>query len=182
VDRKPLGASCQVSSECVSAFCVDGVCCNNACTGACRSCALAGSRGTCMPTASGAADPRAICAPEAVTTCGRSGKCDGAGACQRYPTGTICAVSSCVGDTFTAAATCDFQGICRAPPSVSCAPYGCHASAGRCNAGCPSGDAICAAGYYCAGDESCFPKKDAGVACGSHHECQSRSCVDGACQ
>jgi len=53
--------------------------------------------------------------------------------------------------------------------------------AGVCNRGCPAGDSICPAGAYCDGDESCFPQKDAGVACKSNHECKSGFCVDGAC-
>ena len=45
--------------------------------------------------------PRAICTAEATTTCGRSGRCDGAGACQRYPTGTICAARPASADIWT---------------------------------------------------------------------------------
>ena len=97
------------------------------------------------------------------------------------PDGHVCGEQTCVGDTFTPVATCDGQGSCRTPPGVSCAPFGCHASAGRCNSGCPAGDSICPEGCYCAGDESCFPRKDPGVACGSNHECKSGFCVGGAC-
>jgi hypothetical protein len=122
-----------------------------------------------------------MCAQEQPSTCGRSGLCDGAGACQRYAVGTICAAASCIGDSFTAAATCDGLGVCRVPASVSCAPYGCNTTAGRCNRGCPSGDAICLPGYYCAGDESCFPQKDPGGVCSSHHECKSNLCAGGTC-
>jgi hypothetical protein len=118
---------------------------------------------------------------EAVTTCGRTGRCDGAGGCQRYPVGSLCAGASCVGDSFFPAATCDGLGICSVPPSISCAPYGCNASGTTCNRGCPAGDAICLPGYYCAGDESCFPQKDPGVACGSNHECKSGYCAGGVC-
>ena len=50
---KQNGQVCEAGSECVSGFCVDNVCCENACTGACRSCALASSPGRCMPVASG---------------------------------------------------------------------------------------------------------------------------------
>jgi hypothetical protein len=64
---------------------------------------------------------------------------------------------------------------------VSCALNGCHPTAGRCYAGCPDGDLICPAGAYCTGDESCYPKKDRGVACATNHECKSGTCVDGAC-
>src|SRR3712207_6824882 len=30
----PLGSQCSAPSECASGFCVDGVCCNSACSGA----------------------------------------------------------------------------------------------------------------------------------------------------
>jgi hypothetical protein len=180
-ERKPLGAPCVQGTECASASCFDGVCCSTACTGACRSCALAGSIGTCAPVAAGSADPRASCAQQAPSTCGLTGKCDGSGACQRYPSGTVCAAATCVSNTLTPAAACDGQGTCRVPASVSCAPNGCHPTAGRCYAGCPDGDLICIAGSYCTGDESCYPKKDPGVACGTNHECKSGYCVDGAC-
>jgi hypothetical protein len=134
-----------------------------------------------VPVAAGNIDPHAGCPTDAVTTCGRTGLCDGTGACQRYPVGTTCGSASCVGDTFTPAAACDGLGMCRTPASANCAPYGCNTAARRCNAGCPAGDTICAAGAYCTGDESCYPRKDPGVACGSNHECKSLYCVDGAC-
>jgi hypothetical protein len=35
---KANGAACAASAECGSGFCVDGVCCNTACTGGCQSC------------------------------------------------------------------------------------------------------------------------------------------------
>jgi len=170
-----------VSSDCNSAICVDGVCCTQACTGPCRSCALPGSVGICVPIAAGSADPRASCPQESPATCGRTGKCDGSGGCTRWPAGTLCASATCAGDTLTPAATCDAVGMCSTPAAVSCAPFGCNMLAGVCNRGCPAGDSICPAGAYCDGDESCFPQKDAGVACKSNHECKSGFCVDGAC-
>jgi len=181
VDKKGPGQPCTIGSECNSAYCVDGVCCNQSCTGSCRSCALAGSQGICTPVAAGARDPHAVCASEGTITCGATGMCDGTGACQRYPVGTICGTPSCVGNAFTPAPTCDGLGTCVTPSSVNCAPYGCNTSAARCNRGCPSGDAICDVGSYCTGDEICMLRKDPGTACGSNHECKSGYCVDGAC-
>ena len=58
---KPNGQPCAAAAECISNFCVDGVCCDEACGGACRSCALPSSMGKCAPVADGAADPRNIC-------------------------------------------------------------------------------------------------------------------------
>ena len=50
---KPNGQPCAAAGECVSNFCVDGVCCDEACGGACRSCALPSSMGRCVPVAGG---------------------------------------------------------------------------------------------------------------------------------
>jgi hypothetical protein len=41
------GKTCGLGDDCTSAFCVDGVCCADACDGACQACNLAGSEGTC---------------------------------------------------------------------------------------------------------------------------------------
>ena len=35
---KPNGQLCFAGTECASGFCKDGVCCNNACDGQCRTC------------------------------------------------------------------------------------------------------------------------------------------------
>jgi hypothetical protein len=44
------GVPCVQNGQCASRFCVDGVCCNTACDGACDTCALAGSVGACTPS------------------------------------------------------------------------------------------------------------------------------------
>ncbi len=45
--QKVLGAACSASTECLSAFCADGVCCNSVCTGACVACNQTGTLGSC---------------------------------------------------------------------------------------------------------------------------------------
>ena len=47
VADQALGTDCLLGSQCESGHCVDGKCCENACTGACRACNVAGSFGTC---------------------------------------------------------------------------------------------------------------------------------------
>lgn len=47
------GATCTSSAQCASGFCADGVCCNQACSGSCDRCDLAGFEGTCKPAAAG---------------------------------------------------------------------------------------------------------------------------------
>jgi hypothetical protein len=43
----PEGGLCSTPSDCISEFCVDGVCCDSACDGAAESCNQSGRRGTC---------------------------------------------------------------------------------------------------------------------------------------
>jgi hypothetical protein len=46
----PQGGACSTPSQCGTGFCVDGVCCDIACTGLQEQCNLAGQRGTCAST------------------------------------------------------------------------------------------------------------------------------------
>ena len=77
--------------DCASNHCIDAVCCDQACAGACRSCALPTSLGSCRPVPNGDDDPRNMCVTQPASTCGTDGKCDGAGGCRRYRPGTVCA-------------------------------------------------------------------------------------------
>ena len=58
---KQDGQSCTADAECQHSHCVDGVCCDQACTGSCRSCSLAATMGRCTPIALGSTDPRGMC-------------------------------------------------------------------------------------------------------------------------
>ncbi len=51
------GAVCQTSDDCASAFCIDGVCCNVACSGSCVSCDQTASVGHCKFIPAGLPDP-----------------------------------------------------------------------------------------------------------------------------
>ena len=67
---KANGQTCSAASQCASNFCVDGVCCADACQGACHSCALASSLGVCSPSPAAAADPHGICSDQHASSCG----------------------------------------------------------------------------------------------------------------
>ena len=67
--KKPIGATCAAAAECNSGLCEQGVCCAAACTGICRSCALAGTLGTCTSVPAGA-DPLNQCADQGAASCG----------------------------------------------------------------------------------------------------------------
>lgn len=126
VSRKAVGARCTVPEECERGFCEDGICCDTACAGTCMACINAKTdqaTGTCAPVSAGS-DPDAECGSEAASTCGKSGVCDGAGACARWADGTSCQQASCTGSTLVQAATCK-SGACQSVASSSCAPYLC---------------------------------------------------------
>jgi hypothetical protein len=174
---RPNGAACAAPSDCQSAFCVDGVCCDSACTGACRSCNVPGSAGRCALVAAGSRDPRGACVDQGAATCGTNGTCDGAGACARYAPGTTCAAQSCTGGVLTAAAACDGAGTCVRGPSASCAPFAC-ADATRCATTCAT-NADCAPPSSCNG--GVCGRLPLGAACTISSDCQSAFCVDGVC-
>lgn len=49
-DLRDDGSSCTTEAECLSGFCVDGVCCNSACDGEGQQCDLDGVEGQCAAT------------------------------------------------------------------------------------------------------------------------------------
>ncbi len=67
-----LAQVCDRDLACASKACVDGVCCEQACEGACSICNLPGSVGHCAPAPAGT-DPLDACA--GTTSCGPEGVC-----------------------------------------------------------------------------------------------------------
>lgn len=65
-------ALCQVDDECLSGHCAV-VCCATACAGACHSCALPGTAGSCFPVPAGMPDPQNRC--PAGMVCGADAGC-----------------------------------------------------------------------------------------------------------
>jgi len=176
------GAPCDVPSDCTNTFCVDGFCCDAACTGTCTACSASlktsGMDGICGPAKQGT-DPHMSCDVAASTTCGdATGDCDGAGKCEKWPALTPCGdVASCTNGTQTNADTCDGNGACTDNLTQQCGLYACGAT--KCNTSCAS-DIDCAATAYCAGNV-CVAKKANGAACGAANQCSSGSCTDGFC-
>ena len=173
------GASCVIGDQCESGSCVDGVCCDTACDGACVACTAdkkgAGGDGECGPVVMGA-DPDDACAAEDAASCGTTGICNGAGACEFYPQGAACP-ASCV-DGAAQPNACNGMGAC-APseaPTV-CAPYACDA--GACKTTCAT-DTDCAAGNVCV-NGVCGVLQPNGAACTGTDFCQSGVCEDGVC-
>lgn len=174
------GAQCTMNANCQSGFCVDGVCCNTACTSTCQACSAskkgAGADGTCGPVSTGL-DPDNECSQDAAATCGKTGQCNGSGACQLYVSGTSCGSPVCQGSVLKAQ-TCDGLGMCL-PASMGqdCAPFAC--SNGACEGAC-STNANCSSGNVCVMGQCVMPIANGGV-CTLGTQCASGNCVDGVC-
>lgn len=170
-----LGSACASDGDCESGFCTDQVCCAARCDGICQSCALPGNLGICRSAEVGT-DPRSDCPDELSGSCARDGTCDGAGACRRYPVGTICKPASCVASTLTAAWRCGADG-CMAVPGQSCDPFLCGLT-GTCLTQCTA-DQDCVAPNTC-NNGSCG-QKPLGAKCATNDECNSAHCAQGIC-
>jgi hypothetical protein len=174
---KQPGQPCSAGTECLSTHCVDGVCCDTACTGACRSCSLSSAPGKCSAIPAGNADPRGVCQDMTPAACSSNGKCDGAGGCQKYKMGTICAPETCAANVYTPPSTCSSTGQCVAPDSLPCSPYVCNGA--TCFNACTATAANCLAPNVCNGN-SCGLKNN-GASCSAGTECGSTFCAQGVC-
>ncbi len=173
-DLFSVGETCTSSIECKSEHCIDGVCCDTACTGQCQSCNEPGKAGTCSPHAGSPISGRPSCTGSG-TAC--EGYCDGVASTCTYPdASTPCRAASCTNGVATSAATCNGSGTC---PVVtqSCGYYVCSGSA--CGTTCAS-DTDCTALAYCDAT-ACKQRKVQGDSCGRAGECASGQCVDGRC-
>jgi hypothetical protein len=175
--QPPIGGNCVTNAECATGFCVDGVCCNAACRGACVSCISPGAVGTCLPAPVGSRDPRAVCVDQGVASCGQNGTCDGVGGCALYPAESECAQPFCTGNVWTPPATCDGAGVCVTSPSLACTPYVCV------NGGCYQdciGPAECVVGVSCV-NSSCGGMGSLTGRCSASAECLTGFCAQGVC-
>src|SRR5262249_23756853 len=155
--RLVAGRSCTSDSQCQSNHCVDGVCCNVACVGACLSCNLPMSIGTCMQAPVGS-DPRNQCpgTGPCKATCNSSSRCI-------YPDNkTSCGTAVCAGPaTLYRAPSCDGQGSCSDRGLLPCTPYVCTQAscAGMC-----VDNSLCASPNVCQGS-TCGLHQLLGSAC-----------------
>jgi hypothetical protein len=173
------GTACTAPHECTSGHCVEGVCCNTSCNGACMACTAknkaSGADGTCALAKEGS-DPHDDCKDDGATSCKHDGTCDGQGACRLYSLGTACGATECVGNVQTGYA-CDGSGVCVAGTEFDCGAYLCKGE--TCDASCGA-DTDCADGAYCDAQQ-CAKKKKNGATCTVDHACKSGFCVDGFC-
>src|SRR5205823_2218298 len=161
VAPQAAGSKCARGLECASAFCVDGFCCNAACTEQCAACNVMGSEGTCSPVAGAPVGMRAACATD-MTACG--GTCDGMNplACAYPGAMTQCRAPSCAAGVATLAAACDGKGACPAAQTASCGTYVCGMTG--CLKMC-AGPGDCAMGSFCSGGGMCLVKQSNGTTC-----------------
>ncbi|MFI5297668.1 MAG: hypothetical protein ACHREM_06170 [Polyangiales bacterium] len=138
--------TCSKASDCSTGFCVDGVCCNSACTEPCHSCKLPATPGTCAFVDVGT-DPNG--------SCGEPGNCSQTcgvgGACIATNGGNQCAPSTCSGPTtLSGAGYCTSAGSAcgAATATFDCSPYTCAAALGACLQSC-NDSSQCASGFTC---------------------------------
>lgn len=149
--KRAVGASCGEGRECAAGQCVDGVCCESACTSQCEACNEPGTAGKCVPVSGAPRGSRTACAGDP-DVCG--GACDGTSraACKLAPSTKSCG-SKCSSGSQTPS-TCDGLGACVVGMSRACAPFAC-ADDQVCATTCTA-DAQCADGFRCSGG-SCVP-------------------------
>lgn len=149
---------CTAGSECPSGNCVDGYCCDSACTGQCEACDVPSREGICSPSFEPHGS-RPACSKDP-SSCNVT-VCDGTNraTCVSVTAGMECAAAACI-DAVTAqdVSTC-VGATCTAGPTKSCIPYRC--SSGACGDSCTT-DAECAPGYVCAGAACVAVTPDAG--------------------
>jgi hypothetical protein len=107
--KKANGASCTVAADCGSNFCVDGVCCESACTATCYTCAASGN-GKCTGVLPGATDPNAATKCEAPNFCTNLRECTSG----KKPNGATCTMDSDCGSNFCVDGTC-CESSCSGP-------------------------------------------------------------------
>jgi MYXO-CTERM domain-containing protein len=150
--RQVNGATCQNDAQCASGVCAEGVCCDDPeCKGnLCKSCLSENTdaaNGVCAPVKVGT-DPRNACTDETGTNiCGKTGACNGAGACAFAAAGTSCKASSCKGHKQTDY-RCSGAGACE-PEEKSCeSQLICDVSGSQCKTGCDA-DTDCVGNFSC---------------------------------
>jgi len=171
---KAPGQPCATAAECGSHFCVDGVCCNNACSGTCQGCTLALTNmasGTCANVKSGTED--------SLPACNGPNACDGMGNC-KFDNGQPCSTGGqCVSGSCADGVCCNSMcgNVCQACTNVLTGAA--NGSCANITAGLEDTMPACNGPSSCDGSGNC--KKDNGQTCSVPGECSSGFCADGFC-
>ena len=170
--KKANGQTCTSTADCGSGLCVEGFCCDTACSGTCRSCAVSGSLGTCTDISAGGQDTYPA------GTCAGTQACDGKGSCKKA-NGQSCVASSDCGSGHCVEGYC-CDGPCTAT-CKSCAISGSQGACGNIPAGQPDTfpTGTCVGTKACNGSGAC--KAGIGQTCTDNSDCANNTCVDGVC-
>ncbi len=156
--KRPKGDECTIADECDSGHCTDGVCCNEACDGTCRSCNVPDQIGKCTNVE--------FMAPDG---CDDDRVCNGKGEC-KTATGESCAVDNdCVGKIC--------RGTCSHDPSKACwAHSGCNETEDGPNT-CDAEKCMVDEDLPCIADADCFK-----TTCKPAPGCVDAGCTQYTCQ
>lgn len=166
------GDACAANADCRSSFCVEGLCCDVACDGICRSCSsvrTGSNDGVCSDVLD-TASPSPACGGPA---------CDGSGHCKGVR-GAFCSnATQCDSGHCYDGVCCNAEcsGLCEA-----CSESLTSNSNGFCLptiAG-QKRNGECIGPVACDGDGACFAKT-LGSSCANGYECTSGNCVDSTC-
>jgi hypothetical protein len=181
VSKNNSGGDCQTPDECSTGFCVDNICCLDACDKACESCNQDQYKGTCKPVTSGP-DPRGKCQASPKPSCGQTGNCLGVDNCELWNGDTECVAPACTSGNakLKKSQHCNGSGTCNDPDEVNCSPYMCDTSlaVADCKKACSS-DLDCAPGYAC--DPAGVCKLAKGQSCQTGTQCASGFCSESVC-
>ena len=173
--KEANGTSCTLGSECASGFCVEGVCCNAACTGDCLSCLAANTpspNGTCDEVDTNT-DPQDDCPGAQV--CNMMGLCVGGPDGSGCATGTECASTRCIDNV---CCNSDCTGECQACSSFK-KGQGANGVCGNIVVN-TDPDMECAGPHVCNGSGACVAAP-LGSACTVAADCASGFCIDSVC-
>jgi MYXO-CTERM domain-containing protein len=171
-----IGQACTKNWECESGFCVDGVCCSSACSGACQGCSAAtkgsGENGTCGFRALGQSPKGGYCEVPAMNSCGAS-TCNGFGVCGRKED-TVCGAKYCSGSELCAT-TCGKDAQCETHDCSQCANgFTCDSAQRTCFTACTTHDQ-CQEKHFCR-QGTCAKKYEDGKPCTEKAQCQTGHC------
>jgi hypothetical protein len=147
------GAACANASECRSEHCVDGVCCDQDCDGACEACRFSETdpkAGQCRAIEGTPPPHRKPCDGEA--PCAGTCKAPDRDKCTYPGVATECGKRSCRGNVETLPRGCDGAGRCAPEETKSCGTYTCDEPASTCKIRCAT-NADCASGAICNPDK-----------------------------
>jgi hypothetical protein len=182
------GVACTTAASCPSGHCVDGLCCDTACSGACDSCDLPGGLGICSPNPSGTVGSPS-CTPYACSgtssacavTCSVAANC----APGNYCLAGVCTPLRNRGTACTTADQC-ITGLCT---DGRCCTSACVGACNTCDAsgtcvvwtaatGLPAipGNPSCSP-FVCSGTLNCPASCTTDVSCVSTHTCDAGACV-----